>query len=260
MRWDPYILARGKEFTAFWSGHLERGDRSVLFIVGKGFDPRAMEAVEAITENLVNAQLWLLAFDNGLLDSTKRISMTNANLEKIEARFDPGAVKFIDVEIDTSSQRNATATNTMRALHAAGDLGKFDDVVIDISAMPRMVAMTTIATVLYNLDRLHLAGGTNVNVHVTTAESLAIDRSAGRGSLSDSVTSVAGFYGALKAQSDEHHPRLWFPFLAPDIVEAIVKGRQPLDLTSEKLKRLGILPMDWQGQREALSCVPAASS
>lgn len=41
-------------------------------------------------------------------------------------------------------------------------------------------------------------------------------------------------------------------FLAPDIVESIVSGQHPPDLTAEKLKRIGKLPRDWQHQREVL--------
>ncbi len=37
-------------------------------------------------------------------------------------------------------------------------------------------------------------------------------------------------------------------FLAPDIVDAILDGRQPLDLTPHQLKRL-VLPRRWDDQR-----------
>jgi len=43
-----------------------------------------------------------------------------------------------------------------------------------------------------------------------------------------------------------------FAFLAPDIVEAIVQGRQPIELTAEKLKRRQNLPSAWSEQRHAL--------
>ncbi len=42
------------------------------------------------------------------------------------------------------------------------------------------------------------------------------------------------------------------PFLAPDIVAAIVAGRQPHPLTARQLKRLGPLPGDWPAQRALL--------
>ncbi len=37
-------------------------------------------------------------------------------------------------------------------------------------------------------------------------------------------------------------------FLSPRIVEAILEGRQPIDLTVEKFKKVGKLPMAWRDQ------------
>jgi hypothetical protein len=41
-------------------------------------------------------------------------------------------------------------------------------------------------------------------------------------------------------------------FLAPDIVEAILQGRQPADLSSARLTNRLDLPFDWAGQRELI--------
>ncbi len=43
-----------------------------------------------------------------------------------------------------------------------------------------------------------------------------------------------------------------FAFLAPDIVEAIVDGRQPVELTAARLKRVRDLPASWVEQRRVL--------
>ena len=42
-------------------------------------------------------------------------------------------------------------------------------------------------------------------------------------------------------------------FLAPDIVRAILDGRQPVELTATKLSRLERLPLLWDDQRVALN-------
>jgi site-specific DNA recombinase len=42
-------------------------------------------------------------------------------------------------------------------------------------------------------------------------------------------------------------------YLAPDIVDAIITGRQPIDLTATRLVRMHDLPNDWPSQREYLS-------
>ena len=49
-------------------------------------------------------------------------------------------------------------------------------------------------------------------------------------------------------------------FLAPDIVEAIVKGRQPVALTTRYLKRLKPLPASWAEQRRLLGFEPVKSA
>jgi hypothetical protein len=45
---------------------------------------------------------------------------------------------------------------------------------------------------------------------------------------------------------------LQLAFLAPDLVEGILDGTQPLALTAERLKRLGDLPLIWDAQRALL--------
>ena len=46
-------------------------------------------------------------------------------------------------------------------------------------------------------------------------------------------------------------------YLAPDIIQAIVDGKQPPELTANRLVGLKNLPIDWPGQREYLG-FPAA--
>jgi hypothetical protein len=41
-------------------------------------------------------------------------------------------------------------------------------------------------------------------------------------------------------------------FLAPDIAEAILDGRQPPELTAMRLKRINELPLSWARQRDLL--------
>ncbi|MBP6224697.1 MAG: recombinase family protein [Rhizobacter sp.] len=45
---------------------------------------------------------------------------------------------------------------------------------------------------------------------------------------------------------------IYLAFLAPDIVQRIVRGEQPEDLTADRLIRMGPLPMAWEDQRVLL--------
>ncbi len=41
-------------------------------------------------------------------------------------------------------------------------------------------------------------------------------------------------------------------FLAPDIITAILEGRQPPSLTPRRLMKHAAIPLDWKDQRKAL--------
>src|SRR5262245_49980188 len=40
MRWRDYLLERGAGLDQFWAEHLASRQRSLLLVVGRGFDPR----------------------------------------------------------------------------------------------------------------------------------------------------------------------------------------------------------------------------
>ena len=102
----------------------------------------------------------------------------------------------------------ATSRSTTEAIRRQGGIGNVDDVVIDISAMPRVVALSAITRMLYDLDR----EDSGTNLHVVAAESVRTDLEA-RGSLMDEVSSLDGFSGRLDEQTTEEVPRVWFPVL-----------------------------------------------
>ena len=45
---------------------------------------------------------------------------------------------------------------------------------------------------------------------------------------------------------------MYLAFLAPDIVQQIVKGEQPMGLGTKKLLAMAPLPLDWEEQRRVL--------
>jgi hypothetical protein len=58
---------------------------------------------------------------------------------------------------------------------------------------------------------------------------------------------------SLEGKDKSHVSRVMnVAFLAPDITESIITGRQPADLSAEKLIRRINLPMDWEQQRQIM--------
>jgi DNA invertase Pin-like site-specific DNA recombinase len=64
-----------------------------------------------------------------------------------------------------------------------------------------------------------------------------------------SIDAIAELYNIPASEISRILP---LAFLAPNIIKAILTGNQPIDLTAERLKRIGKLPACWNEQRRVL--------
>lgn len=227
MRWDPYSLTSDAKFDEFWKRHLAQRERRLLLVLGKGFDVRALETARRLSELGANVDIWLLAFNNGQEDSALRRARTTQNAEILAKLFPSENIQEVNIDIGGAFDSPAASTSTYEQLRAAGDPTSYDDVIVDISAMPRMVAMTSVAVLLRWIDDA-AAGPRCVNLHVTVAESVTADLAAGQGSLREQVSFVRGFSGELTAQSTKHLPHVWFPVLGEHQRDRLDKIHQSL--------------------------------
>lgn len=68
----------------------------------------------------------------------------------------------------------------------------------------------------------------------------------------ESINVIAG---AQQHARDYYRVLLRLSYLAPDITQAILDGRQPISLTRQKLAPIS-LPLEWERQREVLGFAP----
>lgn len=229
MRWNPYVLnGDPDDFDRFWRNHIGAGGRKLLFVVGRGFDFRADAAPSRIA-GLGSAprHAWILNYQNGQPDSGTRVQRVEANLARFQNIFG-SATTMVDVRMGTGTSSNVTSRNTKGAVSRIAELAEYTDVVVDISAMPRTVALSAITQLIALLDELAAKGGKSVNLHVVVAESANVDRSHS-GSLSDTVTSLVGFSGRLTSESSANLPRVWFPVLGEGQQARLEKIRTEVD-------------------------------
>ena len=230
MRWDPYQLHAGPEFDAFWVNRLKDGKRKLLFLVGRGFDVRA-SAVPSRILNLGKAEPlhgWMLRYRNEQTESEATQKRIEANVAAFRKLFGTGLAD-IDIKMRGGGNSNVTSRNTRAAVSRRDELAQFTDVIIDISAMPRTVALTAIAQLIALLDEIAQKGGPSINLHVAVAESVTADRGHASGSLSDTVTSLVGFSGQLTSESSANVPRVWFPVLGERQAARLERIREELD-------------------------------
>ena len=214
MRWDPYVLSRGDEFDAFWARHLTARARRVGIVAGLGFDPRAC----LVSQKLLAAggegerELWLICYENGQADADTLKPLVDANDVSFQELFaGRGAIHRHPLQMRRENGRIASASATQRVFQELEPLFGYDDIVVDVSAMPRMIALVLISQLVAALDT-QKASKPIPNLHVVTAESVVMDVSVAEESLAEDVVNVTGFTGRVGAESISN-PKIWFPIL-----------------------------------------------
>jgi hypothetical protein len=215
MRWEPYVLWRDPEFSQRWKAHFEARARDVLFIAGLGFDPRAV----SVSQELINAggegkrDLWLLCYDNGQETTEAQRQIAGRNDANFLCLFSsPRSITRLQIAMRTDRARSATCQNTKAAISRPKELLAYDDVVVDISALPRMISLMTVAQLLALFDDRQAKGETAPNLHVVAAESPAEDFGTPANSLDSDVILLTGFSGRLDSEALQN-PKIWVPVL-----------------------------------------------
>lgn len=215
MRWEPYVLWRGDEFAPCWKAHLAMRARGVLVIAGLGFDPRAV----SVSQEIINAggagkrDLWLLCYDNGQETTEAQRAAVTSNDQGFAALFAaPRSIERLPIAMRTDRARSATCQNTKAAISRPDELFTYDDVIVDISAMPRMIALMTLAQLLTLIDDRSAAGQPAPNLHVVAAESVTQDFATVEDSLDADVILLTGFSGRLDSEA-LRNPKIWVPIL-----------------------------------------------
>lgn len=215
MRWEPYVLWQGDDFAPCWKAHLATRERNVLIVAGLGFDPRAV----AVSQELVNAggkgkrDLWLLCYDNGQETTEAQRAAVAENDGAFQALFKaPSTLTRLNIPMRTDRARSATCQNTKAAISRPQELLSYDDVVVDISAMPRMISLMTVAQLLTLFDDQAGKGEAAPNLHIVAAESVAHDFGTSEDSLDPDVILLTGFSGRLDSEALQN-PKIWVPVL-----------------------------------------------
>src|SRR6266511_879749 len=152
-RWQDYVLDHGKAVNEFWKSHLRGPGRGVLFVLGKGFDPRMCLGLTALLDAGGGGKLNTLAieFEEGHSSPSKvHAADVEANWNRLQKLLSGnGAISARAIKIWSDDGRRIGSRSAAAVFGALSDFIGYTDIVIDISAMPRGIYFPLIAKVLY---------------------------------------------------------------------------------------------------------------
>lgn len=216
MRWRDYGLESGRGLEAFWAEHLAERPRSLLFVLGRGFDPRCRLGLEMIIAagGVGGLDIIGIEYDEGeaspSLAYSDRVTENWARVsEAVGAR---GTIETRRIPF-WSGARRVGPLHAADVFTASGQLTKYDDVVVNIGAMPRGIYFPLIARILYLLDHSVDAAARPTNLHVLVADDPVLDARIIEEGVDETASFLHSFEGSFSREATGPQPRVWIPLL-----------------------------------------------
>ena len=228
MWWDPYNLYRSEQFHDFWRKHLKTNGRRLLFVVGAGFDPRVIGPAKEIISCAPNLTRKCLAIDmsEGYGTDEAASHLGAQNRVDLKTLF-PGQTLEIRPLITTDSDGIRDVSRSAAVLFADSEtwIGDYTDIIVDISALPRLVYLTVLNTLLTHMVKPEAEAplGSMSNLHVVYAESTTIDGAIRKFEIDTDLAPIQSLGIRLDEEVSLSWPIVWFPVLAEDVLEQLTR-------------------------------------
>jgi hypothetical protein len=223
LRWDPYLMGRGSGFNDFWTKHLlQNNNRNLLYVLGKGFDPRMCNGLRAVLN--VGGQglrdCLLIEFDEGENSPSKRYEhMVAENMNILKGLMhEKGYINSKSVQMwsDEGSGRRRIGSRSAGGIFLnMSDFKNYTDIIIDISALPQGIFFPLIGKIMYLLDNSKKDKPTNtvLNLHIVVSEDSELDLRIKSIGIDDDASYIYGFGGNLEVEATAEIPKVWIPIL-----------------------------------------------
>lgn len=183
-------------------------DNSV-FLLGKGFDPRMCEGLLHILRSFKKLDVVLCDYEKSILrKDTYAEKRCNDNIKRLEELCGDKGYKTLDIpqfSIADNERKHLVISNSVNNQIKTGEIADYDNIVIDISAMPRTVAFSVIRRILSISD--------NKKVYIVVCENSLYDDRLTSESDEHNAQYLDGFNTFQFTQESENYSTVWFPAL-----------------------------------------------
>jgi len=218
-RWDNYFLARGEKAEVFWSDYLSSEERSVLYVLGAGFDARMCMGINLILNggSPGRRDVFLIEINHGMdNDEDVKTDLKEDNIRNLRSIFGArGNISEHKIDLwredegvkKRVGQRRAGAVFTNNPI-----LTEYSDIILDISSLPRLIYYPILTSLIDEHSRLRSQGHI-LNVHVIVADDVNYDANIEQMGLDETAESALGFSASLSQAANDRIPKIWLPVL-----------------------------------------------
>ncbi len=219
LKWSNYFMKSGTDFSFFWDQYLREKQRTILFILGIGFDPRMCFGLKIITDSSApkicdcisikskegpnfRAKLHEKNLNNNMIEFENLLKKCNNHYPKEITKW-------------TVDKRPKGDIEAKEIIKNFSELSKYSDIIVDISALPKIIYFPLIAKILTLIEEAKMNGSSTSSpaFHVIVSENVEYDRCINEQILNCDPFFMSGFISNLESEALEHLPKIWIPIL-----------------------------------------------
>jgi hypothetical protein len=216
-RWFDYFLERSPGLDSFFKEHLGAEERSVLFVLGRSFDPRTTLGLRMV----VNAggggrrHVRLLAYqEDESARNQELIQRTESNSAEVQTLLNGKGVLTEHLVEFYADGRRVASQRAADTFSSFSEIEPYTDVIVDVSGMPRGVFFPLVARLLHLIDvERGRSGKDTPNLFVLVAEDPRLDAAISQEGIEEFADFLAMFRGAFDQEAFANLPKLWIPVL-----------------------------------------------
>ncbi len=224
LRWSDYVLARGDDVDAAWAEAGKAG--GTVFILGEGFDPRAVFTLKRLIEGGAAADLSVISLSLAIPGGdSERATMAAANVAELEALAASRSIRHERIPYpDAVHEPRSIGRLLFESLYATELFQSAKHLVVDVSALPTGVYFAIIAGVLDMAEAEQFDG----ELQVVVAENAELDSHI-QGVGVETPTAIRGFSFDVELDPRAARPVIvWAPVIGENALPQLEAIQQAL--------------------------------
>lgn len=207
--WDSYVMIEGDEPVAAFLKDPDSPKGKTLLIMGEGFDPRMNNVLKTFVGTGV-------AFDcKSIVHGNRRTSPNKAlverNVEERNALIEKGQILYTEFQLNVGKQNDLNRGVKLMNRDIAQLTDGYDNIVVDISALPRVV--------YFNLVNTISKSDSCRNLFVVVSENAEIDKSIRYINLADDLEPMVSFNAGIGLVAERERLRIQIILLGENGME-----------------------------------------
>ena len=198
-----------KEVQAFCEKYYSQRSARVLFIMGRGFDPRMNNTLKIIFKKVNYQTLTCLTVDFPAKEKTDGDDLYHQNVAEFNALLNDKIVINLAITIDAKLSWDNRIKNMLRQLNQI-DFTVYTDIILDVSAIP--------CAYYYNIAKLiHVKTQDNqTNFFIAVSENVSIDNLIQKRYSEETITPLYNFRASYGMESVFNPINIFVPLMGED--------------------------------------------